>query len=146
MLMSDFADCAEQKYTINKLLFSDVYLIEDPKERPQLHVNVSHPAAQSSFSLRVAECEGKCTQHHNNIKQMKAVGPDGVPGWGLKLTQIFTRPLAVLYICFMGDHIEEGLVQQEELLPPEPPCVFLQLVVCFSNCAAAQKKELQRVI
>lgn len=43
-------------------------------------------------------------------------------------------------ICFLGDHIEEQLTrgvstpqwqfqkaQQEEELPPEPPCVLLQL-------------------
>lgn len=71
---------------------------------------------------------------------MKAVGPDRVPGWGLKLAQIFTRPLAVPYICFMGDHIEEDLAQQEELLPPEPPCVFLQLGVFLQLCCCTKER------
>lgn len=69
---------------IFKLLFSDseVDLIEEPKERLRLRVNLSHPVAQSSLSLTAVECEVKHTLR--GINQRKPVGPDGVPGWALK--------------------------------------------------------------
>lgn len=71
---------------------SDVYLIEDPKERPLLQVNLSPPAPQSCLSLTVVECENTL----RGIKQRKAVCPDGVPGWRLK---DYVEDLAQIFNC-----------------------------------------------
>lgn len=88
MLIFAFSDCAEEKYSSTD---SELCLIGDPKARPRLHANLSHPAAQSSFQVW-----GRAQRESHQVEE--GCGPPRCPCMGTQGLCRHSHMLVFLYV------------------------------------------------